>query len=198
MVLYIGIIAGVTVLEALLNFFFNQTHFPFADYKALFFPFLTTFGLIAIDGIAAAIVRHLLPHKWFARDLKFHAVGKKECKIYEALGIKNWKDKILELGMFTAFSKKKVEDPSSKEYIENFIVECNYGVWCHISGALLAFLIIVCFPLKYIWCLTFPEACVNFVLNILPVFILRYNIPRLQRMYAILEKKEQRTLKTTH
>ena len=194
MFFYIAVIVGFTVLEALINFFFNGELFPFANYKALLFPFVTTIGLIAIDGLAAAIVRHLLPQKWFLRDVKFHSVSKKECKIYEALGIKNWKDKILELGMFTAFSKKKVEDPSSKEYIEQFIVECNYGVWCHISGAILAFLIIVCFPLKYVWCITFPEACVNFVLNILPVFILRYNVPRLKRMYALLEKKEKRNL----
>ena len=101
-------------------------------------------------------------------------VSKKETIIYEKLFIKAWKDKILELGMFTSFSKKKVEDPQSREYIERFILECNYGVVIHLADAIFGFLLLLCYmPFSYpmVMSIGMPICIINAILNILPLMI---------------------------
>lgn len=148
-------------------------------------------GCIALDGISAFLIRRL-PEKWFRFNVDFHKVSKKECKFYEKLGIKIWKDHILELGMFTAFSKKHVADPESPEYIERFILESNYGALIHIVGVFLGFLLLALYPKNLLWRMSFPAALINAFMNIFPFMILRYNLPRLHRMHTILIKKQQK------
>ena len=154
----------------------------------LMLPFL----IVAWDGIFATLIRHALPNKWFTKDVKFHHVSKAECKFYELLGIKFWKDHVLELGMFTSFSKKKVADPNDPAYIERFIMECNYGVQVHLWNFLLGFVLIFFFPDYIAYRFILPAAIVNSVLSILPLMILRYNVPRLNRLLVVLEKKQAR------
>ena len=154
----------------------------------LMLPFL----IVAWDGISATIIRHALPNKWFTRNVKFHHVSKTECKFYELLGIKYWKDHVLELGMFTSFSKKKVADPNDPAYVARFIMDCNYGVQVHLWNFLLGFVLILFFPDYIAMRFILPAAIVNAVLSILPLMILRYNVPRLERLLVILEKKQAR------
>jgi len=154
----------------------------------LMLPFL----MVAWDAISATLIRRALPEKWFTKDVKFHNVGKKECKFYEFLGIKYWKDHILELGMFTSFSKKKVANPNDPAYIERFIMECNYGVQVHLWNFLLAFLLLLFFPPYISLRFILPAIIANSILSILPLMILRYNIPRLKRLLAVVEKKANR------
>lgn len=172
----------------------------FAADSAYSLKFLVISGLllivlcVAIDGISAFIIRRL-PQKWFSFNVKFHKVGKKECKFYEHLGIKLWKDHILELGMFTAFSKKHVSDPESPEYIERFILESNYGTVIHFAGIFLGFLLLAVYPKNLLWRMSFPAAVINAFMNLFPLMILRYNLPRLHRMHEILLKKQTRSQK---
>lgn len=154
-----------------------------------------TVGVIAIDGVFATIVRHCLPNKWFDHTVKMHLVGKKECSFYELLGIKHWKDNVLELGMFTSFSKKTISQPDSKEYMERFIMECNYGNWVHIACILFGWLLCLFYPAKLFLYFPLTICVVNSILNLLPTMILRYNVPRLHRMRNLLEKKEAREAK---
>lgn len=154
-----------------------------------------TIGVIAIDGVFATIVRHCLPNKWFDHTVKMHLVGKKEIKFYELLGIKFWKDSVLELGMFTSFSKKTIAEPDSKEYMERFIMECNYGNWVHIACILTGWLLCLFYPAKLFVFFPLSICIVNSILNLLPTMILRYNVPRLHRMRNLLEKKEARAAK---
>ncbi len=158
----------------------------------LMLPFL----IVAWDGISATLIRHALPNKWFTKDVKFHHVSKAECKFYELLGIKFWKDHVLELGMFTNFSKKKVADPNDPAYIERFIMECNYGVQVHLWNFLLGFVLIFFFPDYIAYRFILPAAIVNCVLSILPLMILRYNVPRLNRLLVVLKKKAARKAAT--
>lgn len=154
-----------------------------------------TIGVIAIDGVFATIIRRL-PNKWFNHNVKFHLVGKKECNLYEFLGIKLWKDHVLELGCFTSFSKKTIAEPESKEYMERFILECNYGIWIHIACIILGWLLCFFYPKNLFLFFPLSICIVNSILNLLPTFILRYNVPRLHRMRNLLEKKEARAAKT--
>jgi hypothetical protein len=91
--------------------------------------------------------------------------------------------------MFTSFSKKNIASPNSPEYLERFIMECNYGVWGHLAGIVFSLLLFVFFNQKYHLTFILPAYIVNAVLSILPTMILRYNVPRLERRLDILNKK---------
>lgn len=192
MLFYIFSIVGADLLIILLNILFNK--FELSLLYIILASVLGAIAVIAIDGVFAFIIRRL-PEKWFSYDKKIWNVSKAECNFYEKLGIKLWKDKILELGVFTSFSKKTIANPDSKEYMERFILESNYGAIIHIANAIFGFLVIFCFPLKLVFCFGLPISIVNAILSLLPYMILRYNIPRLHRMRNLLEKKELRQQK---
>ena len=148
-----------------------------------------TLAAIAIDAVFATIVRWLLPAKWFNKDKNFSA-GKKECRFYEKLGIKKWKEKVIELGVFANFRKNKIAEPGNNEYIERYIVEAHYGIVVHICCVIFGFGVMGIFY-KLALTVALPVAIVNAVLNILPIMILRYNLPKLKTLYRINEKREK-------
>lgn len=157
-----------------------------------------TIGVIAWDGLGALIVRRLLPMKWFLPHKKAFNVSKNEHKFYNKIKIKAWKDKVPELGMFTAFSKSDFKGAADSEYLKRFILESNYGVICHLENAILGFAILFIpywtgshfiFPTPLsVW---LPIFLVNFVLSILPVFVLRYTTYTLNRLYEKQIKKDE-------
>ena len=150
---------------------------------------------IVIDLIIAGIVSKC-PIKWFDPDKKIYQVSKKERKFYEKLGIKNWKDKVIELGALSGFRKNKLRDGSNPEYLYRFLIESNKGIWTHILNITLGFLLVFCLPLKYWLVISIPIGIVNFVLGLLPTFILRYNVPKLKVAYERakrLEKQKETT-----
>ena len=187
MFLYILTIGIAMILVFLGNYFWFPTDMSLL--KIILLDVMLPFLIVAWDGISATLIRHALPNKWFTKDVKFHHVSKAECKFYELLGIKYWKDHVLELGMFTSFSKKKVADPNDPAYVERFIMECNYGVQVHMWNMALAFVLLLFFPRDIAIRFILPAAIANAILSILPTMILRYNIPRLKRLLVILEKK---------
>lgn len=190
MLFYIVTIGLAMILVFLGNFFWFPADMSLV--KILLLDLMLPFLIVVWDGISATFIRHALPNKWFTRDVKFHKVSKAECKFYELLGIKLWKDHILELGMFTSFSKKKVADPNDPAYIERFIMECNYGVQVHLWNFLLGFVLIFFFSHDIAMRFILPAVITNSFLSILPLMILRYNVPRLERLLVILEKKAAR------
>ncbi len=194
MILYLILILGGDLAVLLTNYFMHRP--GFTTKEVVIAALVLIPALVLNDGLVAFIVRRL-PEKWFKRGVKFHAVSRGEYKFYEKVGIKVWKDHVLELGMFTAFSKKHVADPNDPAYLERFILEANYGAVGHFIGAFTAAAIIFCYPnwQKYFWGFTFPGFWVNFVCSILPYMVLRYNIPRLERMCVIAEKKKARAEK---
>lgn len=179
MLFYLFCILGGNVLIWIFNFLLNLSTFNDEVWRIILFSAIYTVSIIIIDGILSTIVRWLLPEKWFAYPNDKFCAGKKEMRFLEKIGIKKWKDKIAELGSFTGFHKDKVLDPKNNEYIERFILEANYGIWCHVACCLLGFLIFLIPPYKYTFCVALPVAFVNFFLNLLPIMALRYNLPRL-------------------
>ena len=192
MVFYIVSIVGGDALIILVNYLVNLKTHSLSTIYIVLAGLIAGIGVIAIDAVSATFVRRCLPEKWFGHNVKFHKIGKKECAFYEKCGIKLWKDKILELGVFTSFSKKHVADPNSSEYLERFILECNYGYVIHFVGIFLGYLLLLVPPLSTTWRFSVPAATINAFLNLLPFMILRYNLPRLERMRALAEKKEAR------
>lgn len=190
MLFYVLTIGITDVLMIVVNLLLNKQLFNMSILYIVLAALLGTVAVIAIDGVLAFAIRRL-PGKWFSKDVKIYSTPKAEMHFYEKLGIKKWKDHILELGNFTDFHKDKITDPHNPAYIERFILENNYGAVIHLSNVILGWLVIFCFPLRYFWCFGFPIAFVNSFLSLLPYMILRYNTPKLLTLYQILLKKQQ-------
>ena len=189
MALYLISIIGGDLLIFIFNFFFN----PNIELVPLIIgTAVAPVALIAWDGVIATFIRRALPNKWYDYKVEWRKVSQKECKFYDALHIKAWKDKVLELGVFTSFSKKKIANPRSREYLEQFILECNYGWSIHLWNAVLGFALIFVYPKAFWLPVMLPACIINFVLGMLPFMILRYNLPRLHRTRDIVELKENR------
>ena len=187
--MYYGMILVCMAIISLVDIFIVSPHFAFDAWfgSTAVFIILSVIIIVAaviiIDAITATFVRWCLPKSLFTEDKKGFMAGKKECRFYEKIGIKKWKDKIAELGMFTNFRKNKISDPKNPEYIKRYIMEANYGVSVHLTGIIFGFAVIFVYPLKYWLCFGLPIAIVNAFYNAMSLIILRYNLPKLHTLY---------------
>ena len=180
--LYILVISIATVIIILANFFASGN---LELINLLHLSIDTVVGVIAViawDGLMAFLIRRALPMSWFGPGKKLFQVSKKEKKFYQDIKIKSWKDKVPELGGFTSFHKNELSSANDAEYLKRFITESNYGVIIHLENALLGFLIFL-IPLCSAPSIWIPIFAVNFVLSMLPVFVLRYVTYTLNRLY---------------
>ncbi|MBR2377052.1 MAG: hypothetical protein IKA85_04650 [Clostridia bacterium] len=192
MVLYLGTIIFNTILIIVVNFFFYspiKEQFSIVEFSLA--VVLLVVIEIVIDIIFATIVRWIMPEKFFSIDKLYFSASKKEMRFYEKIGIKKWKDKALELGAVTGFRKNKLYSPNDNEYVKRFILEANYGIMVHVYCIVFGFLVMLAnlfYPFVYV---TLPIAIVNLVLNLLPIFILRYNLPKLHSLYKFNLRKQK-------
>ncbi len=187
---YLIVILVATSVVAGVNFLFGDHLLSSLGFLALYSA-ASAAAAFVIDGIAALIVRRLLPEKWFSPNAPLFSVGERERILYRKLKINAWKDCVPELGCFTGFHKDKVREPSSSAYLARFIVESNYGVLGHVAGAILGFLVML-LPFGHPFSIGLPVALVNFVLSMLPTMILRFNTPSLQKLYQRSLRKEEK------
>nr|MBO4517928.1 hypothetical protein [Clostridia bacterium] len=185
------IILSASVIIGVINYIFVAPVYDITLWQIAFYVSVSVVAAIAIDAFFAAIVRWVLPEKWFSVERKRFAAGRKECRFYEKIGIKKWKDKVIELGCFTGFRKNKIAEPENNAYVARYITEANYGVGCHITGVLCGYLVCFLFP-EFWFSVGLPIGVVNMVLNGLSLMILRYNLPKLQTLYRINLKREKR------
>ena len=190
--LYIWLILGANlfIIAASLfsMLFFPESFLGYGVTYALLMPPISTVAVIALDAITAFVIRRM-PEKWFDMASPFSSVSKKECEFYTKLGVRKWREKIPELGLFTGFHKNHVAEPGSNDYIKRYILEANYGAVIHLVSVPIGFLIIFLCPLGHAVYFGIPVAIVNAILNILPAVILRYNIPKLLSLYRRNERK---------
>ena len=137
-------------------------------------------AMIAINAVVATICSKLLPNKCFDGDKKFYMPSKKECKFYEKIGIKKWKDRTLEMGFLNGFRKNKIEN--TPEHIERFILENKKGYLTHFMSVIASVLSLFILPIKFWLAMSVPIIVTSIILNIIPMMILRYNMPRLLTM----------------
>ncbi len=192
MVMYLGIIIINTILIILFNHLFNSelTNIFNLPTLALAVVLLVIIQII-IDTIFATVVRWLLPEKFFTIDKVKFCASKKEMRFYEKIGIKKWKDKALELGAVTGFRKNKLSNPNDNEYIKRFIIEANYGIVVHIFCIVFGFLIMLANLFYPLFWVTLPITLTSVFLNLLPIFILRYNLPKLHTLYKFNLRKQK-------
>ena len=92
MALYLISIIGGDLLIFILNFFLN----PNIELIPLIIGCaVAPVALIAWDGVIATFIRRALPNKWYDYKVEWRKVSDKECKFYDFLRIKSWKDKVL-------------------------------------------------------------------------------------------------------
>lgn len=181
----ICISAALTILNNSISTWFSA--------RDIFLESLATIvGAISIfllDALIALIIRRLTPKTWYRPECAIFKVSKNERNFYNRIAIKKWKFIVPELGCFTGFSKKHIEKTDDIEYLTRFITESNYGVVIHVANALLGFLIafipICSHPTVWI-----PIYIINFVLSMLPVFILRYTSYTLYNLYQRQKKSK--------
>lgn len=157
-------------------------------WQTALFSVLGTVSVIAFDGITAFLIRRL-PEKWFAPEKNGFKVFRFEKRLYSKLKVKRLASFVPELGGFTNFHKDKLESATDGDYLSRFLLESNYGVAIHVVNAAGGF-VIGFLPFcggAGIW---LPVACVNFVLSMLPVFILRNNTPSLLFLYKRAQKQK--------
>lgn len=188
----------LTILIASIAIILGNTFaVPFEWQNLMWNSINTVIGVVAIiawDGLFAFIIRHMLPESWFTYGKRVFEVSKGERDFYNRIKIKTWKDKVPELGGFTGFHKNEFKTSQSAEYLGRFVMEANFGTVVHIVNAFLGFAICA-IPMCSAPSIWIPIFCVNFVLSMLPVFILRYTLYTLNRLY---KKQLQKSEKPTH
>ena len=188
MILYLIIISVCGLIDAWIVSLAFQTSFLWT----LLWTTVAIVTIILVDGLVATVCR-LLPKRFACSSDKFYQVSQKEKKFYEKLKIRKWKDKIPEIGHFTGFRKNKIADPQSVEYIERFLLEACYGELGHLWIMPVGFVILALFFISETWiALAIPVAIINAILNLLPVFVLRYNRYKLEILRKNLLKKQAR------
>ena len=187
MLLYLTIVILAMTIIVICNIACNITNFFSCPWIVIACVIGAVIIEIIIDLILAGIVC-ACKNSWFKDDAKVFNASKKECRIYEKIGIKRWKDKILEIGAIGGFSKAKLSDNIDIDYINKFLLESYKGIIVHITNIILGFLIMAIPPYKWSLCVGLPVAIVNAILGLFPILVLRYNIPKLKIVRKRLEK----------
>ena len=187
MTLYLSIISATLLILIGFNSLVATEIFA-TDAKILNGAILKSFFAIVFINMIIPIFFSILPKKWFGVDNKNFDVSNKERKFYEAIHIRRWKDKIWELGWLGGFSKRQIKEPHNIQYVEKFIVESNKGMVGHLLRIVFGFCIIGLFP-QYLWNICLPIVLVNMFLNLLPIMVLRYNLPKLKILYTRLVRE---------
>lgn len=193
MVLYLTIISVAVAITSTFNIIFNQIAVArFSPTGIVLLAIMAVLFEFIIDGVTVAIIHTFFPKKWFSHERKFFKVAKGERAFYDKIKIKSWKEKVWELGALGGFRKNKIKSPNNTDYLERFIIEGNIGVTGHFLGIFLGFVVILILPKSVSLSVGLPIAIVNAFLNILPICILRYNIPKLKVALTRAQRQTER------
>lgn len=187
MKLYLSVIGIAMLVISVVNIIFSTASWYYIIIAVIWCTALQ----FALDGGFAFIINKM-PDKWFAVDNRAYFVSKRETKLYKKLKVREWKDKVWELGGLGGFSKKELKEPDDPQYIERFIIECNKGVLTHRIAYPIGFLAMLTLPNICALTIALPIAIVNLFLNILPTIVLRYNTPMLISILKRLKRKNEK------
>lgn len=182
MFLYLTIIVLAVAIISAVNAVFFAPIYGFSVTYSILATVILTVAVFLVDLVIALAVRWL-PEKFYAPDKKIFSVFKWERRFYEKLGIRKWKDKIPEMGKVIGFGKDRVVDIGNNLYVYKFMQETVYAEVMHFYSAILGFLIVFITPLKYALNFALPVATVNFILQLLPIFVQRYTRPKLLAVF---------------
>lgn len=190
---YLITIATATLLISVFNFWIHGIYLFSALGDELMTTVLGVVSVFAIDGLMAFVSRRL-PERWFMPEAAIFSVPKWEKNFYRKIKLNEWKKYVPEWGCFTGFHKDKMRSPDDPVYLGRFLIESNYGVAGHVTGATFGFLIMLIPSLPSLT-VALPIAIVNMILSILPMMILRFNTPALRRLYRRNLERSRREVK---
>lgn len=190
--LYLSIIIITNLIVILVNLILSVSGaVDFSMLRAVIVPPFLTVLVIIVDGVFAFVIRRL-PEKWFSYESRLSKVSFVESDIYRRLGVRKYREKIPELGCFTSFHKDRIYEPTNNEYLRRFILEANYGAVIHFVCVPVGLLILPTVSNAEMLISGLPVVIVNAVLNLLPAFVLRYNVPKLINLMKINDRRRAR------
>ena len=146
---------------------------------------------MAALGVLSFDIGRLLPKSWFHADRFPYKTAAYEPKIYQALRVKSWQGKVPDMSRI--FKKIMPEKKMTAETIADVPRMLEETCVAELTHFLLS---ILGLAMLWIW----PGAggitvtVIYILLGNLPFIIIqRYNRPRLQRLYAMQQRKQERS-----
>lgn len=181
----------LTTMSSVIVAHISQTAVPIA--YALIAPMTVNAYVLVLLGVICFLMRITISHSFWEKKFDIFRVRDWEMNFYKKIHIKQWKDKIPEMGKAGGFPKSHIRSIELK-YIKRFIGETCFSEWMHFIVGSTGFTALALYPPKaYFFVL--PIVIVNFILNLLPCFIQRYNRYRLTIVFEYRESINKKVTK---
>ena len=146
---------------------------------------------MAALGVLSFVIGRLLPKSWFHADRFPYKTAACETKVYQALRVKSWQGKVPDMSrIFKRIMPEKKMTAETIADVPRMLEETCVAELTHFLLSLLGL------AMLWLW----PGAggiivtVIYILLGNLPFIIIqRYNRPRLQRLYAMQQRKQERS-----
>lgn len=180
--LYFYIVLGTILSVEISTITHSILDNTFSIAYAVWMPIALVTYVLVVLGFLALTMRFVIPKSFWTYNNKLFVVHKKEVLFLKNhLKINKWKDKIPEMGWTAGFPKSKIES-NEVSYLNKFLQETCFAETMHFSAGILGFTALS-FVGTNCYFFAFPILIVNFILNLLPCLIQRYNRYRLGKVY---------------
>ncbi len=146
---------------------------------------------LAAIGSVGFVIGRVVPKRLFRGDrFPFRSFPwEKEGKVYQALGIRRWKEKVPDMSQIfpSLMPSKRVPDAATPAQVERMVQETCVAEGTHCVLSLLGFGCV--FILKGVWGWV---VSILYLLGNLPyILIQRFNRPRLMRILQLMQAKRE-------
>lgn len=146
---------------------------------------------IAVLGILSFIIGRLLPKGWFHADKFPYKTAAGEQKIYQALRVKSWQSKVPDMSrLFRHIMPAKKMTAETVADIPRMLEETCVAELTHTLLSILGLAMLWLWPG---WGGIIVTIIYILLGNVPFIIIQRYNRPRLQRLYAMQQRKRERS-----
>lgn len=146
---------------------------------------------IAVLGVLSFIIGRLLPKGWFHADKFPYKTAAGEQKIYQALRVKSWQSKVPDMSrLFRHIMPAKKMTAETVADIPRMLEETCVAELTHTLLSILGLAMLRLWPG---WGGIIVTIIYILLGNVPFIIIQRYNRPRLQRLYAMQQRKRERS-----
>lgn len=146
---------------------------------------------IAVLGVLSFIIGRLLPKGWFHADRFPYKTAAGEQKIYQALRVKSWQSKVPDMSkLFRHIMPAKKMTAETVADIPRMLEETCVAELTHTLLSILGLAMLWLWPG---WGGIIVTIIYILLGNVPFIIIQRYNRPRLQRLYAMQQRKRERS-----
>lgn len=146
---------------------------------------------IAVLGVLSFIIGRLLPKGWFHADKFPYKTAAGEQKIYQALRVKSWQSKVPDMSrLFRHIMPAKKMTAETVADIPRMLEETCVAELTHTLLSIMGLAMLWLWPG---WGGIIVTIIYILLGNVPFIIIQRYNRPRLQRLYAMQQRKRERS-----